>query len=169
MSINDRIALILEDKHLTANEFAMRLKVQSSNISHIITGRNKPSFSFLEKLALEFPEISTDWLIRGEGSMYITTDINAISNDETDVAKDGSIVGEAHPYQGSLFDLFEEKTVSSDQAEDPVSQVELPSIKETERKTEEISDIVAVKAPASRIKSIIVYYNNGSFEEFLPK
>ncbi|MEG2758401.1 MAG: helix-turn-helix transcriptional regulator, partial [Rikenellaceae bacterium] len=72
MTINERIGLILKEKKLTANEFAASLEVRSSNISHIITGRNKPSFDFLEKLSSVFPDISTLWLIKGDGDMYLS-------------------------------------------------------------------------------------------------
>lgn len=173
MSINDRIALILQDKNLTANEFALRLKVQSSNISHIITGRNKPSFTFLEKLALEFPEISTDWLIRGEGNMYINSRNNNDIKEKTEYGDDIIVEDGGHPYQNSLFDMLEEKTEAPSpyhRTESVGSHEEDPLNKEIERKTGEKEERIAVvNTNAARIKSIIVYFNNGSFQEFLPK
>ncbi|MFV0345755.1 MAG: helix-turn-helix domain-containing protein [Bacteroidales bacterium] len=69
--MKERIAAILEAKDLTSSEFAQSLDIQRSNVSHILTGRNKPSYSFIEKLLTVYPEINASWLITGNGSMYI--------------------------------------------------------------------------------------------------
>ena len=169
MSINDRIALILQDKNLTANEFAARLKVQSSNISHIITGRNKPSFAFLEKLAMEFPEISTDWLIRGDGTMYISDTMATIAADKAaSQEEDGDIIIDAQPYQNTLFDLFDEKPEVLKE-DDRAVEVHLPLSHEPLQNTEKIPQQSCQGIESAKIKNIIVYYSNGSFQEFLPK
>lgn len=67
--MNDRILEILKIKELTALKFAEIMNVQASSISHITSGRNKPSFDFIAKLLEKFPDINPDWLILGEGEM----------------------------------------------------------------------------------------------------
>ncbi|MDP4223940.1 MAG: helix-turn-helix transcriptional regulator, partial [Bacteroidota bacterium] len=44
--------------------------VQPSGISHILSGRNKPSLDFVLKMLERYPFISTEWLLFGKGSMY---------------------------------------------------------------------------------------------------
>jgi DNA-binding XRE family transcriptional regulator len=66
MSLNDRIREILEKSGLTSSEFADEIDVQRSSISHITSGRNKPSLEFVTKIKSKFPAISWDWLINGE-------------------------------------------------------------------------------------------------------
>jgi len=69
MNINDRFTKILEYSGFTASEFADEIDVQRSSISHIISGRNKPSLEFIVKIKNRFPEISWDWIILGQGEM----------------------------------------------------------------------------------------------------
>ena len=68
--MKDRINQILQREQLTPSRFAEILGVQPSSISHLLSGRNKPSFDFLEKVLLRFPSLSPDWVILGNGPMY---------------------------------------------------------------------------------------------------
>ena len=63
---------MLDQLHLSPSEFADRIGVQRSNISHILSGRNKPSIDFLEKILNEFPETDVSWLITGRISSPVT-------------------------------------------------------------------------------------------------
>src|SRR5690606_13834378 len=65
MEPKERIIEIIEKSGLTPSEFADKIGVQRSAISHITSGRNNPSLDFLIKIKNEFPEIDTDWLIFG--------------------------------------------------------------------------------------------------------
>lgn len=66
MLIKERIQLIIKMNNLTSSAFADSLGVQRSNISHILSGRNKPSLDLLEKIILTFPRVNAHWLITGE-------------------------------------------------------------------------------------------------------
>ena len=68
--MNERIAKILEEEDMTATKFANEIGVQASSISHIISGRNKPSTDFLIKLLERFRGISAEWLLTGRGNPY---------------------------------------------------------------------------------------------------
>jgi len=68
--MNNRIALLLKVKDVTASKFADMIGVQPSNISHILSGRNKPSLDFIVKVYETFPDISLEWLMFGRGSMF---------------------------------------------------------------------------------------------------
>ncbi len=69
MSISIRLNSILQHYNYSANEFANAINVQRSNLSHIFSGRNKPSLDFIEKLNHKFPEISIEWFLFGTGTM----------------------------------------------------------------------------------------------------
>jgi len=58
----------MADQGLSASEFADRIGVQRSSISHILSGRNKPSIDFLEKIKTAFPEADLNWLVSGKKS-----------------------------------------------------------------------------------------------------
>lgn len=70
--IKDRIAHIIRAKNLTAAEFAVRLGIQPSNVSHLLAGRNNPSLDFVKKLKETFPEYNLDWIIFGNGPMTLS-------------------------------------------------------------------------------------------------
>ncbi len=64
----NRIKQILLHHELTASQFADRIGVQRSSISHIISGRNKPSLDFVIKVTTEFKDVDMYWLLNGKGS-----------------------------------------------------------------------------------------------------
>ncbi len=68
--MRNRIEQLIKDKGLTSVKFAETIGVQASSISHVVSGRSKPSFDFMEKIKNKFPEINMNWLISGEGEMY---------------------------------------------------------------------------------------------------
>lgn len=163
MTINERIGLILKEKNLTANDFAAKLEVRSSNISHIITGRNKPSFDFLEKLLSVFPDINSLWLIMGEGDMNNSEKVveeSVIPKEET--KPEAAVSGFSIPMQTNLFGEPEE-------LERPISKMKkiIPTPKGHSPDSEERS--IVKSEGTKKISSIIVYYSNGNFEEFIPK
>ncbi|MBR3528471.1 MAG: helix-turn-helix domain-containing protein [Bacteroidales bacterium] len=66
----DRINLILKAKNITARQFAEEIGIQPSGMSHIMSGRNRPSLDFVKKVINRYPEIDIKWLTFGEGEMY---------------------------------------------------------------------------------------------------
>jgi transcriptional regulator with XRE-family HTH domain len=76
--MEDRLLKLLDTEQLTSAKFADAIGVQRSSVSHILSGRNKPSFDFLQKTLKAFPMLNADWLILGEGNMY-DGDINPVS------------------------------------------------------------------------------------------
>jgi len=69
--MKDRILKFLNNKQLSATKLADNIGVQRSSISHILSGRNKPSFDFIEKILVSYPELNAQWLITGKGEMYL--------------------------------------------------------------------------------------------------
>jgi transcriptional regulator with XRE-family HTH domain len=78
--MKDRIQQFLNHTGYTATRLANELKVQRSGISHILSGRNQPSYDFLIRLLNRFPDISADWLLTGKGNMYKNKADNNESN-----------------------------------------------------------------------------------------
>jgi len=68
--MKDRILEFLKRENKTSAQFAEDIHVQPSGISHILSGRNKPSLDFVIKMLDKYPFLSTEWLIFGKGSMY---------------------------------------------------------------------------------------------------
>ena len=68
--MDTRLQQFLDAENITQAQLADTLGVARAGISHILSGRNKPGFDFLEAMALHYPQISMDWLLTGRGRMY---------------------------------------------------------------------------------------------------
>jgi transcriptional regulator with XRE-family HTH domain len=62
-----RLQKILEYYDLSAAGFADAIDVGRSSISHILSGRNKPSLDFVLKIVQTYPEVELYWLLNGKG------------------------------------------------------------------------------------------------------
>ena len=63
-----RLKKVIDFHQLTASMFADKIGVQRSSISHILSGRNKPSLDFVLKVLEEFKEVELYWLLNGKGN-----------------------------------------------------------------------------------------------------
>tara|TARA_A100000164_G_scaffold183311_1_gene162820 strand:- start:117 stop:518 length:402 start_codon:yes stop_codon:yes gene_type:complete len=86
-AIVSRIEEVRKNHQLTAASFATKIGVQRSAISHILSGRNKPSLEFLMKIYDSFDEVNLEWLILGKSSplsqdqeIHANPEINQLTN-----------------------------------------------------------------------------------------
>ncbi|MGB3775199.1 MAG: helix-turn-helix domain-containing protein [Leeuwenhoekiella sp.] len=63
-----RLEKIMDFYELTASAFADQIDVGRSSISHILSGRNKPSLDFVMKIIERFDEVELYWLLNGKGT-----------------------------------------------------------------------------------------------------
>ena len=66
---------IINDSNLTNSEFAEKIDVPKSSISHLLSERNNPSLDLVSKISSCFDDISTDYLIFGT-EKSLKTNIN---------------------------------------------------------------------------------------------
>ncbi len=140
--MKDRIAHIIRAKNLTAAEFALRLGIQPSNISHLLSGRNNPSLDFVKKLKETFPEYSLDWIVFGLGPITVSEpfpDVTPIQAVPTTPVVEQSVESMG---TGTLFDQ-------------PVEVVTPPAVPTTSLST--------------TLKQIILVYSDGTFEQISPR
>lgn len=62
-----RLQKVIDFYGETGSSFAEKIGVQRSSISHILSGRNKPSLDFVMKILASFPEVELYWLLNGKG------------------------------------------------------------------------------------------------------
>jgi transcriptional regulator with XRE-family HTH domain len=68
--MNRRLLQFLQAENITQAQFADVLDVARGSVSHILSGRNKPGYDFLESLLLHYPQLNMEWLLTGKGRMY---------------------------------------------------------------------------------------------------
>jgi hypothetical protein len=78
LSVNTRLADLLNLLSLSNTAFSAKLSVVPSVVANIIGGRqSKPSFELLEKIGNAFPEVSMEWLVRGKGDPFLKINTNS--------------------------------------------------------------------------------------------
>lgn len=70
--MKEQLIKFLNSENISATKLADDIGVQRSSISHILSGRNKPSYDFIEKMLAKYPDLDADWLITGKGNMFKT-------------------------------------------------------------------------------------------------
>ncbi len=144
----DRLIQIIKSKQLSASQFADDIGVQRSSVSHVLSGRNKPSLDFITKVILRYPEINSEWLLTGRGIMQ------GVDNDEI-----------------SSFDATE-PSQSNVEIDDDASLEDVREIVD-DQITKKASKIKAGRGKTSAgpgsIEKIVFFYKDGSFSEYSSK
>ena len=72
MNLSAKIELLIQAKKLSASQFADTLGIPRSSISHILSGRNKPSLDVVQKILIAFPEIPAEELLDDKRDLSIS-------------------------------------------------------------------------------------------------
>ena len=140
--MKDRIAHIIRAKNLTAAEFALRLGIQPSNISHLLSGRNNPSLDFVKKLKETFPEYSLEWIIFGRGPITVSEPFAPVT-----------------PIEPVSTDTYDEIPV------EPMAEETLfDQPKAEEKRLDQL-----MPSPTGNLKQIILVYSDNTFEQLSPR
>lgn len=68
--MNLRLQQFLAAENVSQAQFAEFLGVARASVSHIIAGRNKPSYEFICSMMVHYPNLNMEWLLTGKGKMY---------------------------------------------------------------------------------------------------
>ena len=147
--MKDRIKKIMDYEDLSAARFADRLDINRAVISHILNGRNNPSLDVVTKILTEMNYINPDWLLSGVGLMFK-------EGLEKEVEKERSLFAQDEIDEGNSTEeaeyAAEKRLRGEDKSPKPAEGVDNKPISVSERK----------------VKQIIVYYDDNTFETFTP-
>ena len=83
-----KLQIILDYYGISATDFSNQISVNRSTISHLLSGRNKPSLDFVMKVLEKFPEVELYWILNGKGTFPSEKTKNLlISNSEVKTPK----------------------------------------------------------------------------------
>ena len=87
-NFSKRLQKILDFYGVTATLFSEKIAFNRSTISHLLSGRNKPSLEFVMKVLQTYPEVDLYWLLYGKGSFptplnKVNTQIKATNKQNT--------------------------------------------------------------------------------------
>jgi transcriptional regulator with XRE-family HTH domain len=173
----DRIQLILKVNNLTASRFADEIGVQRSSISHILSGRNMPSLDLIQKILKRFPEINSEWILNGSGSMMRNQqpDLFNIVDEVPDVDKKLQEIIENIEDKDPVKEdeIIEEQIVEqiSPEPKAPVDVINeiVPDIKPEFLKEKGLTEEAQKSKPDRTIEKIVIFYNNKTFREYFPE
>jgi bacteriophage CI repressor len=173
MDLNSRVQKIINYSELSSSEFADEIGVQRSNISHVLSGRNKPSLDFLMKIKDRFPEIQWEWLIEGKGAMVFSE--NEAASTPSSYSLEESKINDDEPIITGLFSIPSQEMDENTKQEEVKSEISEPiqynNIVENTPEISENENILETEAPSKKgnsIKKIVFFYENGKFEVFEP-
>ena len=150
--MNKRLQQFLTVENITQSQFADRIGVAKASVSHILAGRNRPGFDFIESMANCYPNLNLEWLIAGKGKMFKGQEPLPPAQEITQPSDNAKSPAQMEA-GGQLFDshepnLFSESTEDADIK--PQTATVSPS---------------APKPEQPRIKKILIFYDNGTFKE----
>ncbi len=147
----ERIKAIMAYYQLRAAQFSDAIGMQRSAVSHVLSGRNKPSLDFVLRIKKHFPEISLDWLTLGKGNM--------LEGDALE-GKDLFTVGTAAAQHSSVAQKIDEAAPSLENQPAETNQALVSG--------EEAPAEYLVKGAAGRVSRVLFIYADGTFQEFSP-
>jgi len=140
-----RLEIILEYYALNASSFADKIGVQRSSMSHLLSGRNKPSLDFVMKITEVFPEVDLYWILNGTGSFPKNSEeILETTKTPAPISSNENL---------TPGDLFSEINYEAGKTEIKIA---------SETKNQNLI------SEESEIEKIVIFYKNGTFKAYNP-
>ncbi len=139
--MRDRILHFLTQENLSSAKFADEIDVQRSSVSHILSGRNNPSFDFIQKILRRFELINAEWLILGRGEMFKSQQ------------------------QGNMFDA-ERRTEGK---EKPVNDMTSTAKIGIPVDFNDKSTLVSEEKLKKTAEKVVIFYTDKTFKEYYPQ
>ena len=172
--MEERLKLFLAMEGLSPSQFADKLGVQRSGVSHLLAGRNKPSFEFISKMLAAYPKLNPDWLIMGTGKAY-----RDFAEGDTPAAAPvfaQESPAPSYPQESPVNASLEENSVNDDMPDiltvlpqpqapvipEPKPQVQAPKPQAPPQKRPEPAPIQP--AAGKHIAQITILYTDGTYE-----
>ena len=146
--MNTRLKQFLAAENISQAYFADSINVVRASVSHVLAGRNNPSYDFIKAIMDNYPQLNIEWLILGKGKMYKT-------------------VLQEDPEPGLLFQGFGEEAEESAPVEEDIPLL-VDDIAPNIASSNEINTSSAqIQKPVTqrKVSKIIVLFDDGSFQE----
>lgn len=161
--MNNRLKQFLAAENITQSQFADKIEVVRASVSHVLSGRNNPSYEFIKAIIANYPSLNIEWLMFGKGKMY-----KGVEETPLPVSMQATRQTPADDYHEDLLfnDLYsdEEATVEKEQA--PVVTQDSPleaTVPLSLLKT--LSQTTQSANKQRKVSKIIVLFDDGSYQE----
>jgi transcriptional regulator with XRE-family HTH domain len=149
-----RLEIILDYYGLNASSFADKIGVQRSSMSHLLSGRNKPSLDFVLKILDVFPEVDLYWILIGKGSFPKRSEESTVEK-TSPISEMVNPIAPTSPNENLVAgDLF---------SEIPLREEIKPQVRNVAEAKNSNSN-----TQESEIEKIVFFYKNGTFKVYIP-
>lgn len=167
--MKERLIQLLDLEQLSPSKFADIIGVQRSSISHVLSGRNKPSFDFLQKTLKAFPGLNASWLMLGEGTMYEQmgrkVSGNLFDTQETDEMPAQDDISESDGPGARISSS--EAPVQASAEQEPVPEG-IDNLDDNTKESLGKPEKSATSTDNKRIVQVMVIYEDDTFKTFMP-
>jgi len=150
-----RLEIILDYYSLNASSFADKIGVQRSSLSHLLSGRNKPSLDFILKILDVFPDVDLYWILNGKGTFP-----------KSELKSETIIAAPTPIFNNQIPESKIEKTADLFSEELPNQKNQLEEKLATNFLNTQNS---ALQKNSSEIDRIVIFYKNGTFKTYSPE
>ena len=170
--MQDKIKELMEREGLSTSRFAELLGVQPSGVSHIVSGRNKPSFELLQRILRRFPKINPDWLLLDSVQMYRDGATSYGAFVHGNLSQSEPKVEERSAEPTPILDMFVESVVDG-VTPHHMEVTALPHDYEPSQTAKSIEREAAQSAPVkdsgASVERVILLYDDGTFVSYKTK
>lgn len=146
--MREKLLNLMKAEQLTASKLAELLGIQPSGISHILGGRNKPSFDLVQKILRRFPQVNPDWLLLDQGEMYRTINSSSEKSSFENASQDSAVINS------------DDQSLSDENNTTHTLPNSSPSV------THAQESIATALTQHGRVKRVIVLFEDHTFESF---
>lgn len=169
----------MEYANLSQQDFAARLGISAASLSSIFTGRTNPTNNHVSAIHRAFPEINVNWIMFGEGNMIC-------NNAQTDLQNEGVIeldgneaerLSDSENQADKPVDLsdaqyashaIDNRSFSNSYQQGARSQSSIKEMSSHAARSSSFGLGVNMDRPQRKIKEIRVFFDDGTYEAFVP-
>jgi transcriptional regulator with XRE-family HTH domain len=161
--MNTRLKQFLSAENISQAQFADTINVVRASVSHVLAGRNNPSYDFIKAIMDNYPNLNIEWLILGKGKMY---------KERSSAPEPEQTQATIEDYSDDLLFPVIDEEVLTDTHQIPSSETENPSqLTGSIPNIAVSSDINTANSTAQqvvrqrKVSKIVVLFDDGSFQE----
>ena len=139
--MNNRLKQFLSAENISQSQFADTINVVRASVSHVLSGRNNPSYDFIKAIMASYPRLNIEWLIFGKGKMY---------RDMQETVPQVTIQQQEEVISSTLFDDFASA---------------IPEASGQQEVADSNTEIQIQATVQRKVKKVIILYDDDTYQE----
>ena len=161
--MNTRLKQFLAAENISQAQFADTINVVRASVSHVLAGRNNPSYDFIRAIMDNYPALNIEWLILGKGKMYKERETSApTSEPPIDIDDFGTGLLFEEPEQEAMPEMPES---SLPETEIPLQVLGTQTNITSTTEMNAINNLIQTPVKQRKVSKIIILFDDGSYQE----